>query len=536
MMQTTFMDNPYPTRRTPLMAANGVVATSHPLAAQAGLQILQAGGNAIDAAVATAITLTLVEPTSNGIGGDGFALIWDGQQLHGLNAAGRAPAALTPASLAQAGITALVPHGWLAVTVPGAPSGWQAMHAKFGTLPFAQLVQPALTYAEQGHAVAPMVARNWAIGVAMARERTAPMYQGFLPTFAPHGSAPLAGSIYTSSAHARTYRHLAQHGVDAFYRGAIGEAILAFSRATGGFLTADDLANHSATWVEPISISYRGQQVWEIPPSGQGLAALIALGILEGLDVAAHPRDSVQTYHTQIEVMKLAFADAHRYIADPDFAAVPVAGLLSPAYLAQRRALIGPTARTPSAGPPPHGGTVYLCTADREGRMVSMIQSNFWGFGSGVVIPDWGIALHNRGYGFTLDPQHPNVLAAGKRPYHTIIPGFLTRAGQAIGPFGVMGGPMQPQGHMQVVANMYDYGLHVQAALDAPRWRVGEGAVYVEPETPRHILAGLEARGHQLVIETEPYGFGRGQIIQRLASGAYIAGSESRCDGAAVGW
>ncbi len=535
-MDTTFMGNPYASRRTPLIATRGVVATSHPLAAQAGLRILQAGGNAVDAAVATAITLTLVEPTSNGIGGDAFALIWDGATLYGLNASGRAPAALTPEAVRHAGHNAPGPHGWLAVTVPGAPSAWHEMHARFGKLPFEQLCQPALVYAEQGHAVAPLVARNWAIGVAMAQQRTAPMYRGFLPTFAPGGAAPQAGSIYTSPDHARTYRILARHGVQAFYQGEIAEAILAFSRETGGYFIADDFATHTATWVDPISITYRGHQVWEIPPSGQGLAALIALGIIAGFELARQPRDSVATYHTQIEAMKLAFADAHRYIGDPTFADVPVAGLLNCDYLAQRRSLIGERASTPAAGTPPQGGTVYLCTADEDGTMVSMIQSNFWGFGSGVVIPGWGIALHNRGYGFSMEAHHPNVLAPGKRPYHTIIPGFLTRNGQAVGPFGIMGGPMQPQGHMQVVSNMLDYGMHVQAALDAPRWRVGDGNVYLEPETPRFILAGLEARGHQLVLETEPYGFGRGQIIQRLASGAYIAGSEPRCDGAAVGW
>lgn len=535
-MDTTFMGNPYTSRRTPLLATNGVVATSHPLAAQAGLRMLHAGGNAIDAAVATAITLTLVEPTSNGIGGDAFALIWDGTRLHGLNGSGRAPAALTPDMVHDAGHDTPGPHGWLSVTVPGAPSAWHELHARFGKLPFEQLCQPALEYAEQGHAVAPMVARNWAIAVAMAHQRTAPMYRGFLPTFAPNGAAPTAGSIYASPDHARTYRILAQQGVQAFYRGEIAEAILAFSRETGGYFSAEDLATHTATWVEPISIDYRGCQVWEIPPNGQGLAALIALGLIEGFDLATHPRDTAATYHTQIEAMKLAFADAHRYIADPAFAEVPVAGLLHPDYLAQRRSLIMEHARHAETGTPPRGGTVLLCTADRDGNMVSMIQSNFWGFGSGVVVPEWGIAMHNRGFGFSMDPSHPNVLAPGKRPYHTIIPGFVTRNGQAVGPFGVMGGPMQPQGHMQVISNMLDYGMHVQAALDAPRWRVGDGNVYLEPETPRFIMHELEARGHRLVIETEPYGFGRGQIIQQLETGAYIAGSEPRCDGAAVGW
>jgi gamma-glutamyltranspeptidase/glutathione hydrolase len=370
----------------------------------------------------------------------------------------------------------------------------------------------------------------------MARQRSEPMFAGFLPTFAPGGAAPAVGERFVSPGHARTLRLIAEQGARAFYQGEVAQAIAAFSRETGGTLTADDLAAHTSTWVEPISVDYGGYTVWEIPPNGQGLAALMALGMLEGLDVARHPRDSAAAYHLQIEAMKLAFADAHRYIADPERAEVPVRGLLDPAYLAMRRALIGPSAGSFGPGSPPRGGTVYLCAADGEGRMISMIQSNYMGFGSGVVVPGWGVSLQNRGAGFTLEPGHPNRLEPGKRPYHTIIPAFLTRDGQAVGPFGVMGGHMQPQGHSQVAINTIDYGMNPQAALDAPRWRVEGDIVALELATPRAVVEGLIARGHRVHIDPQSGDFGRGQAIWRLPSGAYVAGSEIRCDGCAAGW
>jgi gamma-glutamyltranspeptidase/glutathione hydrolase len=526
----------YPSRRAPLIAANGVVSTSHPLAAQAGLAMLQAGGSAVDAAVATAAALTVVEPTSNGIGSDAFAIVWDGERLHGLNGSGRAPAALTVEAVERAGHSQMPSSGWLPVTVPGAPAAWRDLHARFGKLPFEQVLGPAIAYAERGHPVAPLVARGWARGVAAAKQRVEPAFAGFLPTFAPGGAAPAPGEQFVSPGHARALRSIAASCAREFYSGAIAQAIASFARETGGLLTAEDLAAHTSTWVEPIAIEYHGHTVWELPPNGQGLAALLALGILEGLDLARHPRDSVDAYHLQIEAMKLAFADAHRYIADPERAEVPVRGLLDAAYLAGRRALIGPSAGSFGPGQPQRGGTVYLCAADGEGRMVSMIQSNFWGFGSGVVVPGWGIALQNRGYGFTLEPGHPNRLAPGKRPYHTIIPAFLSRGGRPIGPFGVMGGHMQPQGHTQVAINTIDYGMNPQTALDAPRWHVDGDAVSVELETPRHVIEGLISRGHAVRVESDRGMFGRGQAIWRMPSGAYVAGGESRCDGGPVGW
>lgn len=536
-MDHNLLSFPYAARRTPLIAGNGVVATSNPLASQAGLAMLQAGGSAVDAALAAAACLTVLEPTSNGLGGDGFALIWDGQKLHGINGSGRAPAALTVEALRRAGHATLPTHGWLPVTVPGVIQLWGDMHARFGRLPLAQILAPAIAYAEGGAPVAAIVSHNWARGVAAARERGGPEFAGFLETFAPGGRAPRAAERFVSPGHARTLRLIAQEGPRAFYEGKIAQAIAGFSAETGGLLTAADLKAHASEWVEPITTDYAGYSVAEIPPNGQGLAALIALGILDGLDLARHPRDSAASYHLQIEAIKLAFADIFAYLGDPAQADVPVAAMLDRERLAARRALIGSTAQDFGPGELPRGGTVYFCAADGEGNMVSMIQSTYMGFGSGVVIPGWGIAMHNRGCGFVTTPGHPNQLAPGKRPFHTIIPGFLLKDGIGVGPFGVMGGHMQPQGHAQVMVNTLIYGMHPQAALDAPRWRwEQDGTVRLELETPRHVVEGLAALGHHVVVEAEPAGFGRGQAIWRLASGDYVAGTEARCDGAAVGW
>jgi gamma-glutamyltranspeptidase/glutathione hydrolase len=330
---------------------------------------------------------------------------------------------------------------------------------------------------------------------------------------------------------------IAERGPRDFYEGELAEKIVAFAQATGGLLTLDDLAGHAGAWVEPIGVGYRGYEVWEMPPNGQGLTALIALSLLAGTDLPTHPHGSEQALHLQMEAMKLAFADARRYIADPEHAHVPLAGLLDPAYIAARRQLIGPQARVPEPGSPPQGGTVYLCAADRDGLMVSYIQSNYMGFGSGVVIPGMGIAMQNRGANFTLAEGHPNEAAGGKRPYHTIIPAFLTKDKQPVGPFGVMGGFMQPQGHTQVVTGTVDYDLNPQAVLDAPRWRVDDGLnVSLEFGTPEHVIQGLIGRGHNVRISSSRGDFGRGQIIWRLEAGVYVAGSDMRADGAAIGW
>ena len=536
-MDLQFLPSPYTARRRPLFASNGVVATGHPLAAQAGLAMLQAGGSAVDAALATAACLTVLEPTSNGLGGDGFALIWDGSTLHGINGSGRAPAALSVETLHRAGYDELPSHGWLAVTIPGLVQLWGDIHDRFGKLPLAQVLAPAISYAEEGAPVSPMVSHYWAQRVAIAQTRRGAEFAGFLPTYAPHGRAPRLGERFSSPGHARTLRLIAQEGVRTFYDGAIADAIASFSRSTGGIMTADDLAAHRSEWVEPITMRYGDYTVAEIPPNAQGVAALISLGILDGLDLARYPRDSVMSYHLQVEAMKLAFADTFAYVGDPAYAQMPMAALLDRERLAERRSLIRPDAQQIGPGELPKGGTVYLCTADRDGLMVSMIQSNYMGFGSGIVVPDWGISLHNRGYGFVTTPGHPNQLLPGKRPFHTIIPGFLLKDGQGIGPFGVLGGHMQPQGHTQVIVNSLTYGMHPQAALDAPRWYWDrDQTLHLELETPRHIVEGLAARGHQTVVDSEVILFGRGQIIWRLPSGDYVAGTEPRCDGVAIGW
>lgn len=461
----------YPGKHQPVLASRGVVATSQPLAAQAGLVVLQRGGNAVDAALATAITLTVVEPASNGIGGDAFALVWDGSTLHGLNGSGRAPYTLTAEEVRRRGHDSIPGRGWLSVTVPGAAAAWRDLHERFGRLPFATLFEPAIRYAEEGHPVSPISVWHW----RWEAEQNHPKLRGeefeaWAQAFAPMGSAPRVGEIWRSPEMARSLRLIAETRAEALYRGELAETIADFAARTGGYITADDLAAHTSTWVDPISTTYRGYDVWEMPPNGQGLAALIALNILGGFDLAAFPRESAESYHLQIEAMKLAFADARRYIADPERATVPTEELLSRSYAAERRALIGEEALHPAPGNPLRGDTVYLCTADADGMMVSFIQSTAAAFGSHVAVPGTGIVLQNRGSGFSLEPGHPNRLEPGKRSFHTIIPGFLTRDGQPLGPFGVMGGHMQPQGHVQMIVNTVDYGMDPQASLDAPRW------------------------------------------------------------------
>jgi gamma-glutamyltranspeptidase / glutathione hydrolase len=528
--------NPYNSTRSVTIARRGIVATSQPLAVQAGLAMLQQGGNAVDAIVATAIALTIVEPTSNGIGADAFALVWDGNKVHGLNGSGRAPGALTLDSLRRQGHTAMPDKGWLPVTVPGAPATWRDLHTRFGKLPFEQLFEPAIRYAEEGHAVSPIVSYYWQRSVPLYTGLNGSEFRGWGETFAPGGKGPKPGDVWASPGHAATLRRIAQTGAEDFYKGETARAIVRFAEQTGGLLTMEDLASHTSTWVDPISTSYRGYDAWEIPPNGQGITALIGLNILEGFGMGDLKRDSVESFHLQIEAIKLAFADAARYVADPEFEDVPTARLLDKGYAAKRRALIGERALQPAPGDPNSGGTVYLCAVDGDGLMVSYIQSNYMGFGSGIVVPGTGVALQNRGANFSLDPNHPNRVEPGKRPYHTIIPGFLTKDGQAVGPYGVMGGFMQPQGHLQMVVNTVDYGLNPQASLDAPRWQWTSGKnIMVEADATPAIVQGLKSRGHNVTVEAPGGAFGRGQIIWRLPSGAYAAGSDKRADGYAGG-
>ncbi len=521
---------PYRHPRMPLLARN-VIATSQPLAAQAGLRMLLRGGNAVDAAIATAIALTVVEPTMNGIGSDAFALVWDGKRLRGLNASGRAPLAWTPRRFA--GLTAMPLVGWDAVTVPGAVSAWVALSKEFGRLPFEELCVPAIEYAENGFLVSPTVARQW-----QAQRPRLEQQPGFAHAFLPRGRTPIAGELFRFPDQANTLTEIAASRGESFYRGRLAQAMVAFGQEHGAALSLDDLAAHQADWVEPLALAYRGRVVHEIPPNGQGIAALIGLGILERADIRAQSRDSATAMHLQIEAMKLAFADAYHYVADARSMQLDWAQLLEPSYLAARARLIRlDRAQSFQFGVPAPSGTVYLAAADASGMMVSYIQSNYMGFGSGVVVPGCGISLQNRGAGFSLVPGHPNEVDGGKRPFHTIIPGFVTRGGDAVASFGVMGGDMQPQGHLQMMVRLCDYRQNPQAAVDAPRWRIcPDASIMVEPEMPSATVTALRQLGHDVrVAEPGAIEFGSAQMIHRLADG-YVAASESRRDGQAVGF
>jgi gamma-glutamyltranspeptidase/glutathione hydrolase len=519
---------PYPSQRMPVFGRNAV-ATSHPLAAQAGLRMLHAGGNAIDAAIATAVTLTVVEPTGNGIGSDLFAIVWDGQELHGLNASGRSPAALTADRFT--GKESMPQRGWDAVTVPGAVSGWAELSGRFGRLPFEKLFEPAIRYASEGFHITPLTARAWARSEQVFRGQA-----GFAQAFLPGGRAPRCSEVFRLPDQARTLEKIALSKGRDFYQGQLAEAIAEDARRNGALLTLEDLAGHSVDWTGTISTPYGGAELHEIPPNGQGIASLIALGILRHHPLQDFEPDSAEALHLQIEAMKLAFADTYRFVADAGTMEVTAAQLLDDSYLAERARLISmDEARDPGHGVPADSGTVYLTAADGEGRMVSLIQSNYMGFGSGVVIPGTGIAMQNRGAGFVLTPGHPNQVAGGKRPFHTIIPGFLTAGGQPLASFGLMGGPMQPQGHLQLVLRLLAWGQNPQSASDAPRWQVTDGlGVALEAGFPAATLDGLRTRGHELDVANQDWAFGGAQLLVRLADGGYMAASDHRKDGQAV--
>jgi gamma-glutamyltranspeptidase/glutathione hydrolase len=530
--------NPYPTTRLPIFARN-VVATSHPLAAQAGLRILWQGGNAVDAAVAAAAAMTICEPVSNGLGSDAFGIVWDGQALQGLNASGGAPEAWTPDYFRHkygAGAKTPPKRGFDAVTVPGAVAGWVAMSERFGKLPFADLLAPAIEIAERGYLLPVVVQQKWA---AAAPELGS--LPGFAETFLPWGRAPQVGELFHFPAAARALKAIAQTKGAAFYQGEIAEAIARFSQTHGGAHRASDFAAYRPEWVEPIARNYRGYTLHEIPPNGQGIAALIALGILERFDLASLPVDSVDSQHLQIEAMKLAFADVYRYVAEPSAMECTPTQMLDDAYLAHRAGQIEMTrAQDFGAGNPVKGGTIYLTAADENGMMVSFIQSNYMGFGSGCVEPHFGISLQNRGHGFSLLPG-PNQVAPAKRPFHTIIPAFLTKDGQPVMSYGVMGGNMQPQGHLQTLVRMLDYGQSPQSACDAPRWRFNARlAINVEQQMAAATVQGLEARGHRIDVIKDSYqDFGAGQFIWRMGDPkveGYLGVSDARRDGLAAGY
>jgi gamma-glutamyltranspeptidase/glutathione hydrolase len=513
----------------PVMARN-IVATSQPLAAQAGLRMLLKGGNAIDAALAAAIALPVLEPTSNGIGSDAFALIWDGKKLHGLNASGRSPAAWNAKRFA--GLSSMPNRGWDSVTVPGCVSAWRELSEKFGKLKFADLFEPAIQYATDGYLVSPTIARLW------ARQGPDLVDQpGFRDAFMPKGRPPHPGELFRHPEQAKTLALIAETKGEAFYRGELAEKIVAHSRANGGAMTLDDLGSHTLDWVEPIDIDYRGYRVHEIPPNGQGIGCLIALGILENFDMASFAPESPEGLHLQIEAMKLALADINEHVSDPATMRVSPAALLDKSYLKERAKLIDrKRSLAPSFGTP-RGGTVYLTAADASGRMVSYIQSNFAGFGSGVVVPGTGISMQNRGLGFVLTDGHANQVGPRKRPFHTIIPAFMTQHGAPVMGFGVMGGSMQAQGHAQMTLRLVDYQQNPQAMIDGPRWRVEPGPVLnVEESLPAQAVQSLRGMGHDIVVADRfSTDFGRAQIILKT-EGGYVGASEWRTDGQAVGF
>ncbi|NHA15200.1 gamma-glutamyltransferase [Thioalkalivibrio sp. XN279] len=534
--------------RSEVMAPGVMAATSQPLATQIALEVMRKGGNAIDAAIAANAALGLMEPTGCGIGGDLFAIVWDAQskELHGLNASGRSPRGLSLQWFKDNDYQSIPRFGPLPVSVPGAVDGWFELHGRFGRLPMKDVLAPAIRYAREGFPVTEVIAHYWALNAERIGE-----YPGFAAVFLPGGRAPKKGEIFRNPALADTYEKIAAGGRDAFYKGEIARTIADYMQANGGFLSYEDLATHSSDWVEPVAVNYRGYDVWQLPPNGQGIAGLQILQLLEGYDVASMGFGSADFMHLFVEAKKLAFEDRARFYADPDFMDVSVAKLISDQYADARRALIDPekaAAMYPHGDPEVlrDGDTIYLTVADAEGNMVSLIQSNYRGMGSGMTPPGLGFVLQDRGEMFSLDPAHPNAFAPGKRPFHTIIPAFVTKDGEPWLSFGVMGGGMQPQGHAQVLVNMIDFGMDLQAAGDAPRIRhdgssepTGErmtdgGVVRLERGFPPEAIAELERRGHRVEVRNDG-GYGGYQAI-RKDEGSWTGASESRKDGHAAGY
>ncbi|MUV39038.1 Gamma-glutamyltransferase [Lentibacillus sp. JNUCC-1] len=528
--------HPYPSQRMTTYSRKGMVATSQPIAAQIGVDILKQGGNAVDAAIATAAALTVVEPTTTGVGGDAFAIVWMNEKMYGINGSGPAPESISIDAVKELGYEAMPKYGFIPVTVPGAPATWAALSERFGNLSLRETLQPAINYAREGFALTPVLGKYWERAYHIFKEHTSgEAFTHWFETFAKNGP-PKIGDMWASEDLARTLERIGDTGAEAFYRGELADQIDAFSKKHGGFLSRDDLAKYRAEWVDPISVNYRGYDVWELPPNSQGLVALMALNILEGFEFGE--KETVATYHKQMEAMKLAFADGFKHITEEHRMMYTPEELMNLDYIARRRALIGERALMPEAGEPRQGGTVYLAAADGDGNMVSFIQSNYMGFGSGLVVPGTGISLQNRGYDFSLDPSHINALKGGKKTFHTIIPGFMTEGDQAVGPFGVMGGFMMPHGHVQLVMNTIDFHLNPQAALDAPRWQwMKNKLIKVEPGFPLHIAQALGRKGHQIEYAGDHGGFGRGQIIWRNSeTGVLMGGTESRTDGSIAVW
>lgn len=529
---------PYPSRRYVTYAARGMCATSNHLAAQAGVDMLKKGGNAFDAAIAAAACLVVLEPQTNGAGSDAFAIFTqNGGKLQGMNSTGVMGRGFDLQKMRDKGYKEMPHYGFEPVTVPGAPAAWAAINEKYGRLPLTEVLAPAISYAREGQALCTITWSSINTMASCMRENTdcGPQFDEWFRIFMPGGEAPRPGQLFRNPDLADTLEAIAKTQAKDYYQGEIADRIVAASHKFGGFLEKEDLMEHEVQWVQPLSVPYHGYEVWELPPNGQGIIALMALNILNGFEPS--PLDDPLGVHRQIEATKLAFIDGLRYIADPRYMEVSPEEMLSPEYAAARRKLIGQTAIEPAPGNPKNPGTVYLCAADNEGNMISYIQSNYAGFGSGVVVPGTGIALQNRGKGFSLDPESPNAAAPGKRPYHTIIPGFLTKDGKPVGPFGVMGGFMQPQAHVQVMTKLIDCGLNPQACIDAPRWLWTAGKeVHVETEFSTYLADSLAQRGHKIVFDTNRGGFGKGQMILRTPFGTLIGGTEPRCEGACAAW
>ncbi|MEO3677698.1 gamma-glutamyltransferase [Rheinheimera sp. FR7-31] len=541
--------------RSEVIAQQAMAATSQPLATQIALDIMKQGGNAIDAAIAANAALGLMEPTGNGIGGDLYAIVWDAktQKLHGLNASGRSPLSLSYDMLAheleKLGRTDLPPHGMLPISVPGAVDGWFELHKKFGSLPMADILKPAISYADNGFPVSELIAYYWDRSVPVL----SPQPGDFVGTFTLNGKAPAKGQLFKNPALANTYKALAKDGRDAFYKGDIAVAIDRFMRANGGYLRYADFANHRSDWVEPLGVDYKGYTLWELPPNGQGVAALQMLQILKNFDLKAAGFNTAESLHLMVEAKKLAFEDRAKFYADSDFSKQPIAGLISEAYGRERAKLIGDKAAKRVDAGNPHlyeGDTIYMTTADKDGNMVSLIQSNYRGMGSGVVVPGLGFVFQDRGQLFSMDKKHANVYAPGKRPFNTIIPAFITKDGKPLISYGVMGGAMQPQGHVQVLVNMVDYGMSLQEAGDAARWQhLGSteptdgsemylqngGYIEVEHGVPYETVRGLMHKGHDVRYGLGGYG-GYQAIMRDHENGVWIGASESRKDGQAAGY
>lgn len=525
---------PYPSVRYPVYAGRGMVAASSPQASAAGLVALRRGGNAVDAAVAAASALTVVEPTANGIGSDAFALVWiqKDRRLYALNASGWAPRDISIEKVLQGGCEKgkMPAYGWTPVMVPGAPKAWAELSRRFGRLSLRESMEEAIGYASDGYPASPNLARMWSRALDTYKACcTSSEFAEWYRVFAPEGRPPFPGETVRLPDHARTLKLIAESSAQAFYEGELADRIVRDSQEFGGYFRKEDFAEYEASWVEPISVRYKGYDVCEAPPNGQGIVALMALNILKQFDF--RERESAETFHRQWEAMKIAFADGLAHVTDPSRMAIDYHDLIRPEYGALRSREIGAEAKKHTALRPPKSGTVYLCAADGDGNMVSYIQSNYMGFGSGVVVRGTGISLQNRGHDFSLDPKDANCLEPRKKSYHTIIPGFLMKDGRAVGPFGVMGGYMQPQGHVQVVTNLLDFGLNPQQALDAPRWQwIREGRFMVESGFNTEIARQLASRGHSIEVALDSVHFGRGQIILRQDNGTLVGGTEGRTD------